>query len=78
MGLCYGKEPEYCGSSVPVSMKRADALAPAPEDWKQETRISTFYLQGLGPQCPNGNAFHFAPQRAVLVCGDSDRAVIAP
>lgn len=29
-------------------------------------RISTFYLQGLGPQCHSGNAFHFAPQRALL------------
>lgn len=27
---------------------------------------------------PKGNVFHFASQRALPVCGDSDKAVIAP
>lgn len=71
MGLGYGKESEPCGNSVPMSMQRADTRAPA--DWRQEIRISTFYLQGLGQQLPNGNIFHFISQRALLSVGTVTR-----
>lgn len=76
MGLGYGKESEPCGNSAPMSTQRADAKAPA--GWRQESRISTFYLQGLGPQRSQWQCLPFCIPKGSPVCGDSDKAVIAP
>lgn len=44
----------------------------------QESRISTFYLQGLGPQRSQWQCLPFCIPKGSPVCGDSDKAVIAP
>lgn len=59
-----------------MSIQRADARAPT--DWKQENRISTFYLQGLGPQRSQWQCLPFCIPKGSPVYGDSDKAVIAP
>lgn len=60
MGLGKGKEPEYCGSSVPA-------------DRRQEIRISTSTCRAWDHNVPSENAFHSVPQRALLSVGTVPR-----
>lgn len=76
MGPGYRKESEYCGSSIPMSTRRADpeslqpCYLPKPlQTGGKRTGLVPSTCRVWDHDVPNGNAFHSGPQRALLSVG---------